>query len=443
MAPGVRRVIEAARAVHAARREVARLCTEQDRLHAKLAASDSARDTLMQRRDALRQQLAGFEQHRQSRMDALQHQLEQRLQDELARTRRQWSQQQAVERARRVNAFESRELAALEDSLDEQQRAESDPRRTQLRAEHDALAAQRRTAFLADLQRQQADEAQRRLTTKEASLRAAMAGVLQHMRQHREPGVDHMQQALEEAVAEAAAREPEHAALNSQWDVLAKELEGTQHRLQQVEAEQAAAFAQLERACRKPGPEVSPERLAWLVQAAPYLPPDVADPFRPFLQQLTDTATQEQRLKEERRVQQERERALTLAREVEAQRQRDATRRQNEDEANARQANTVLAGARQLASRGKFEEALKQIGKAQAMHPPSSVNVARASEEIRAVQAQAARREEAERLEQLFSRAVTVFEQGHYDESIHLFEAVIAQEAALDQRLPGLPVQTR
>ena len=297
--------------------------------------------------------------------------------------------------------------------------------------ERDTLLSQQRTTFVEQLRQRQVIERQRRLTLKEATLRSAMAELLHKARSEDAARMQQVRQELEAATQRYNHIAEQQAELKVRLEGLDHELTASSRRLETLEAERQTSLARLEQAFHGSNPGLDLEAIAWLGKAAQSVPAELATDLGLLQSRLTALAQQERQLQEQRRVLRERQLALQLSQELEAQYERARLKQQQEQEARTSKAAELLAKARSSADRGKFDEALGWIAQAQAMNPPQLSQVTAFREELLQERERAVREAQAAQIERLFARAKAVYEQGKYEEAVQLFGKVIEEEAAL------------
>ena len=488
VAPVLRQVLQAVTWTQDAERTIAQLQAEQDGVKSKLTATNGELNVLSQQRDQLTAQVAAHERQQQERLDALRKELEAKLEQDLGMTRAQVAQEQEQETARQLKAFDAghaagsdravdealklkeRELAQLGEEVQvqtqelvsrlskldvkadvakaverstaqalQERKTQIDTQRTQLKTERDAGIAQLRQELIARLHQQQTVDLQRRLTLKEASLRSVMAELLHKTRQEEGRQVTSVRadlEAMRQRYAEATQRQ---ALFTARLDSLAQELAAQARRKDELTAKRQASLARLEQTFQSPSPTEQTPALTWLGQTIQYLPPEIASELGLLQQRLMVLAQQAQQLDEQRRMLRERQLALQLSRQMESQYQQQQAKLRQDEEDRARRAEELIAKAEQLSSAGRYEDALQMLSRAQALNPPQLDRIALLRDDLLAAHAQARRQAQANQLEQLFKRAMGVFEQGRYDEAVKLFEQVIAQEATLEPAPAAAP----
>ena len=481
VAPLLRQVVGVIQSSAEIQGEVKRLRTELDTLTTKRASVSSEFALVDRQQQQFTQQLAALERQQRERLESVRKELEVKLASEVAAARQSIHAEQEKDFARQLQAFEARQHNAVDKGLDQElelkareldqlseeldvqmkellqrlarldanqeaarslerstsqalarQKAGLDARRKQLADEHVTLLAKQRNEFIQQLRQQQGAELQQRLTVKEASLRSAMANLLQKTGREEAGKIEQIQQTLEEVKQRHTRLVQQQALLASRVEAMDRELASEAKSLQDLEAERQASLNRLEEAFKKPNPVVPSEALAWFGRTIRYLPPGVAAELSPLQQRLVVASEQEQRLQEQRRIVRERQLALELSREMESQHQQIRLRQQREQEARSRKAEELLDKANQAAGRGNFDEALQLVSQAQALNPPQLGRIAVVREEMVNARARRLREAKSAQIKQLFTQAMDVFEQGRYEEAVGLFEQVIAQEAKLD-----------
>ena len=481
VAPILRQVVGVIQSNAEVQGEVKRLRTELDTLKAKLAAVNSEFELVDRQQQQFSQQLAALEHQQREGIESLRKELEAKLANEPSAARQSITAEQQRDFAAQVQTFEARQQAAIAKGLDQElelkqreldqlsqeidmqmkellqrlarlganqeaaksleratsealakQKADLDARRKQLDGERVTLLAKWRNEFVQHLRQQQEAELQERLTVKEASLRSAMADLLQKTGREEAAKLEQVRHALEEVKQRHARLVQQQALLTSRVEAMDRELASQTKSLQNLQAERLASLSRLEEAFQKPNPMVPPEALAWLGRTIQYMPAEVAAELIPLQQRLVNASEQEQRLQEQRRIVRERQLALELSREMESQHQQIRLRQQREQEARSRKAEELLDKAHQVAGRDNFDEALRLVSQAQALSPPQLNKIAVVREALVNARQRRLREMQAAQIQQLFTQAMQVFDQGRYEEAVDLFERVIAQEAKLD-----------
>lgn len=484
--PALQHVVDVVNSSLESQRKLKAVRTEQDAVKTKLATVAGELQLIGQHRQQLADQLAAMERQQQERLGAMRKELETKLEQEMAQASQQIAQELERDFAQQVQAFDARYHEAIQQVLDQElqlkerelqqlsreievqtqdlldrlnrlnatpelsktlqqstaqalakRKTELELRRQQLTAERDALLTKQRTEFLNYIRQQQTVERQRRLTLKEANLRSAMAELLHKARQDDAARVQQIRQQLDAVTQRYHEAAQQEAVLKSRLGSLDQEAASSAQRLQVLEAERQSSLAKLEQAFRRSPPGMDSDAIAWLGQAAQHVPAELATDLGLMQQRLTAVAEQERQLQEQRRVLRERQLALQLSQEMEAQYERMRLKQQQEQEARARRAEEFLAKARQLADRGKFDDALSFVAQAQAVNPPQLSQITAFREELLREQERAMREAQAAQIERTFARAKVVFEQGNYEEAVKLFEQVIEQEATLGTATTG------
>lgn len=478
----LQRIVELFSSAAQARERVTELHKERDELRTRWAVIGSEHDLNAQQQVEMEQQLASLQQRQQQQANALRKDLESRLESELQQTRRQLSEDSAQEFARKISAFENRQRETIERTLTQdvqmkereleqlsrevkiqtdelldrlsqletdphvttdlqrstaealsRRKADLDARRAGLTTSRDAEVTKWRTEYVLNLKQQQELDQQQRLTLKEASLRQSMAQLLQQARDVAERESAAAQRALEDARARPAAMAKEQAEYTKRLEAL--ECEATAHlqRAESLDAERHVALGQLEETLQRASSEANGVVLSWVADAVQQLPPALADEVGYVQQRVVVWAQQEQVLRQQREVLRQRQLALHLAHEMEAQHRQAQLKRQREAEAKAKRVDQLLGRAMQCAQRGKFDDALGAIAQAQALNPAGLDRVSQLREEILAAKDQQSRQAQLAQIQDVFAQAMKAFEQGRYEHAITLFEQVIAQESSLHE----------
>lgn len=483
LAPLLHRLVGVIQSLADTQAELKQLRTEVDELTTKLAAVDSELTLVDRERQQLSSQLSAQERQREQRLAALRKDLEDKLSAEFAAGRQQITQEAQHDFEQNVQSFETRQAALIGKTLDhevaleereldqlseeinlqtqelldrlakleanpelakslerstsqvlEKRRAELNARRAKLVGERDAILARERNDFTQTLSAQRNADLQRRLTFKEAGLRSAMADLL-HKSEREESGkLSRIQQALEQAEQRHNKVVQQQALLRARTEEMERQLAAKIKNRESFGAQRHTAAAQFEQALQKTGPDtIHPDALAWLGRSIRYLPPVAAAELVPMQQRLVAAAEQEERLREQRRIVRERQQALQLSREMAEQHRKIEERQQREQQVRSRSAEDLLAKADRFAAKGQFDQALELLAQAQAINPPQLDRIALMREQLIATKTQREREQQTAELDGMFRRAKTAFDAGRYEESVALFEQVIAHEAALGQ----------
>lgn len=482
IAPALTRTVEAFEAVQAARARTQQIRAEQDTIKTQLMTVQGELEVLGRDRHQFEEHLRALEQELRARHDRLQQELETRLEQELAQARQEIQREFEEEFAKRAQTFAARQEELVEKNLDralqlqeqeleqlrqsltlqanayveqltqaqaepeliatiqrstqqliDQRQAGLEQRRAQAQAERDAVIAKRRDEFTTALQQQQHTEQQRRLVLKEAGLRQAMAELLRKSHEEQTTRVEPVRRALDQARQRHAALQEQAGTLNARAQELEQAFATAERRVQTLEAERGVAIAKLEQAFQQPDLSVQHEAITWFGGIIHQLPTEMATELGMVHQRVAARAEQEQRLEEQRQLLRERQLALQVSRELERQHQ---LKQEQERQALAKKTQHIealLAKSRDLAQRQQFDEALRLIAQAQSLNPPQALvgTVAVAHEEMVAAKEQAVLQKTYATLEAMFQQAMEAFERGQYEESIRLFEHVIAQESQL------------
>jgi len=480
VAPALTHALETFELVQEADRALQQLRAKRDNIKTDLIAVSGELEVLAAHQQ-LEQQVAALERERQERMEGLRKELETRLQEELSQTRQQIVAEQEQDFNRQVQAFEERQGELIARSLDEQlqlkereieqlsqeigaqtqgllqqlgqlkadsavatsiehsmtqaiaqRKAEVLARRQQLDSQGAELLARRRDEFIDKLKQQQAVDLQRRLTLKEAGLRQAMAQLLHETQVQETDHITRVSQALEDVKRRQAEFIQRQASLSDRLQEFETRLTVGQQRIDELEQARGESLARLEDAFQKVNPGVSLAALAWFGRLIHEVPPELGIEFGMIQQRASARAQQEQEFEEQRRVHRERQLALELSHEMERRYQEAQLQKQREEQARSKKVEGLLTKAKDLASQGRFDQALEVVAQAQTQNPPKPSLVALVKEDIETAKEQALRAAEANELERLFARAQQAFQQGQYEEAIGLFEQVISKEAALE-----------
>ena len=477
---------------NALQRQVKDLRMQRDGLDTELTALNGELQALQEHRQQLQEQLAQTERKQADELSALRNTLEARVKDQLLQAGRQASEELNRDTQRELQTFEAqqreqvgrgldqdlnlqaRELEQLNQELEVQTRElsnrlarlqaspeaakslersmrqaldkrqqELDQRRKQLEADREAAVAAQRRAMADKLQQQQVTEQHRRMTVKEASLRQSMAETLHQTRTQSEGELGYLRQAVDKAGVRQHELAERQAQIAPRAQTLERQLASATDRLQGLAGEWTQVLAQVELALQQTDLAAHPEVAAWYQQTLRYLDAGLSAELSPIPQRALTRAQQERELATQQRQLRERQLALQLAREMEEQRYEQRLAQQREQEANAKQADRLLAKADTLASHGNYDQALQTVAEAQALNPPQMARVMVARQQLLAAQERTARQATSEELERLFTRAMKVFQDGRYEEAIELFEQVIAKEGATEGSAPMLAERGR
>ncbi len=453
---------------------------EQDAVKTKLTSADGELEILAKHRRHLEQQLAVLQQQEQQRIETMRKELETRLEQELGGARQQIVKELNQDFTRQIESFDARQRSAVEKGLNQEldlkerelkqlgqeveiqvqeladrltkleanpqltnslahstgemiakRKAELEARRSQLRVERDALLTKQRGEIVEQLKQQQAAELQRRLTLKEASLRQTMAELLHKNHIEEERQSEDLKQGLEQLRERYSQLAQRQAMLKARTEAVDRDLEGKLHRVVALEAARQTALARLEQAFQKANTDAHPEVVAWFGQVIQRMPPELSTELGLLQQRVAAAAQQQQQLHAQNRMLRERQLALQLSHEMESQYHRNQARRQQEQEAASKRAQDLLAKVDQLASRGKYDDALQLISQAQLPESPELARISMVREGLIVAKERSVRQAQDAQVERLFAHAMEVFQQGKYEEAVKLFEQVIAQEATL------------
>ncbi|PIQ84028.1 MAG: hypothetical protein COV75_04490 [Candidatus Omnitrophica bacterium CG11_big_fil_rev_8_21_14_0_20_63_9] len=480
----LQRVVELYHSAAGAQDAVKQSRSEQDGLRTQLAAVTSEREVVGRQLAQLEEQLSTLQRRQQQQVDVLRKELEARVEAELQQTHQQMDQELTQAFTRQVSAFETRQRDTIEKALSQdlqmkereleqlarevkvqtdelldrlsqldtdpnvttalqrsttdalqKRKAELEAQRVRLGAQRDGELTKQRTEFIASLKQQQQLERQQRLTIKEASLRQSMAQLLQQSRGSAEQEWSTAQASLEGVRVRAGQIAQQQTELTKRLETFERNATAQAHRVDSLEAERQVAMAQLEETLQRSDSEHGDAALQWFGEAIQQLPPEIAGDLSHLQQRMASWAQQERALRQQRDVLRQRQLALQIAHEMEARYRQAQLKQQREVEAKARRVEELLDRATQLTGRGKFDDALQLIGEAQALSPADGQRVAMLRDDVLAAKGQQAREAQMAQLQQTFSKAMKAFEQGRYEESIALFEQVIAQESSLNQEV--------
>lgn len=250
----------------------------------------------------------------------------------------------------------------------ERRRQELTARRKQLEAEREATFLAERRTLLEQLKQQQGSEQHRRMTVKEAALRQSMAETLQRTQTQAEGEIAYLRQGAEKLGKRQHELAERQTQLAPRLQTVERELASADDQSPGLVGEWSQALTQMELALQQTDLEAHPEVGDWYQQTLKYLDASLAAELNPLSQRALAKMRQQRQLAEQQRRLREQQLALQLANEMEQQRHE------------------------------------KHI----------------------------ARQREREELEQMFTRAMKVFEQGHYEDAIKLFEQVIVKEGDLE-----------
>jgi hypothetical protein len=480
LAKVVQHLVGVVQSMASAEQEVKRVRADMDTVKTRHAAVTSELELMGEQRKQLREQLAEIDAHAKARFGSLQKDLEAKLSAELARTRQQLETDQREQFSRQVKDFEVRQEEAISKSLDAElemrerelaqlseeiemqtqelvgslsqldasadaakalerstkqalirRQAQLQERRNQLAAERSAVLSKQRSEFSRKLQNEQQADRDRRLTLKEASLRSAMAELLNKTEREEAGKVMQARDAFQDLETRFSKLTQQHAMLSSKIEAGEKDLRAQVDDLESLAGEREATLAKLEEVFEKQPISVRPQAISWLSQTIRYLPAEVSNELVPIQQRLIAFAEQEEKLARQRKTVREKQLALQLSREMEQQHAEAINRERRDREARGKKADAIMEKAHKLAGHGKYDEALALVAEAQALNPPQMQQIVLAREQILADRAARFRQAEAQEIERLFGQAMNVYEQGRYEEAIGLFEEVISQEAKL------------
>ncbi|MBI4342892.1 MAG: hypothetical protein HY599_05960 [Candidatus Omnitrophica bacterium] len=485
LGPLLRQVVHVVTSTAAFERDVKALRAEQDGVKTRLTTAEGELQTVERQRQQLTQQLEALERQQQGRLEGLRKELEANLVGELTRARQHVSAEQAADFTRQVQVFEARQQDAIGQSLDQElflkereldqlsqeidvqtqelldrlsrldvhsdlakslerstteaiakRKAQLAARRQQLTEERNTRLATQRREFIEKLKQHQGLEQERRVTLKEASLRSSMAELL-HKAQLEDAGrVDQARRAVDDIRGRHTKLTQQRALLATRIEAINQELAAKIDGIKELEGQRKTSMTRLEQAFHHDNPGEHAGVLTWFGRVIQQLPAEAAAELGGLHQRLAAIAEQEQKLREQRRMLRERQLALQVSREVESQYQALQAKQRREQDSKARRAEELVTQAHQFAGRGQYDEALQLLAQAQTLNPPQAQAIAAARDELLMTRERVQRQTQTVQVEQLFSRAMKVFEQGRYEEAVALFQQVIDQEAKLGTPRP-------
>ena len=481
LAPLLQRVVGIIQSSAEAEQGVAQLRTDHDAVKTRLTSINSEVELVTKQQEQWTQQVTALERQLRERMESLRSELEAKLEGELAASRQQVAQERQQDFDRQMQLFETRQQDAVGKALDQdldlkerelqqlgqdielqtrqllerldrleassdvaktlerstaqalaRRKAALEARRSQLASERSQILAKQRAEFVQKLTMQQQADVKRRITLKEANLRQAMSELLVKTGHDEAKKVSNVRQALEEVRVRYNRLVQQQALLTTRSESLEKELASKLKSLETLETDRQASLAKLEEEFRQSNLYMVPGALNWFGRSIRYMPAQVAAELAPLQERLLAVADHDTRLAEQRRIIRERQLAQQLSQEMEAQHQQARLRQQREQQVRAKNADEFLAKARLLAGRGEYDQAIQALSQAQAINPPQVDQIVMAREELISTKERRQRESQNAQLEQLFAKAMKVFEQGRYEEAVSLFEEVIAREAKLE-----------
>ena len=484
VAPLLRQVVDIVTSSAALERDIKALRAESDGVKTRLTTVRGELQSVQEQLNQLMQQAQALDRQREARVEALRKELEAKVVDELTFTRQQISVEQAADFTRQVQTFESRQHEAIAQSLDQElflkereldqlsqeidvqtqellgrlsrldadsqaskvlekstteaiakRKAQLAARRQQLTEERNGRLATQRREFVEKLKQQQTAEQERRLTLKEASLRSSMSELLSKAQYEDAKKSEQSKRALDDVHERHTKLTQQQALLTTRVDAIAQELAAKIDQIKEFEDQRKSSVGRLEEAFHRPSPSQQTGVLAWFGRVIQQLPADAATELGQLHQRLTALAEQEQKLQAQRRMLRERQLAMQVSREVESQYQALQAKQRRELESRERRAEELLTKSHALVARGSYEEALHLLAQAQALNPPQADQIQATRDELLRSQAHLQREAQTVQMDQLFNRAMKVFEQGRYEEAMTLFQQVIDQEAK--QGTPG------
>ena len=440
-------------------------------------------ELLTQDHRQLEQQLQVLERRQQEQSEVLRKDLETRVQEELAQVRREVLAESERQFVRQVQTFETRqrelvgkqlqddiqrqtrEIEQLRQDLDlqaeelasrltrldegtqlgvslrasmthalEERKQRLEARRQQLDTERNTLVAQRRETFASTLKQQLSADQQKRLIMKEANIRQAMAQLLQQMHQQEARHLEPIRTALERTTTRQAALTSQRDTLQTRLVEQTKQLSAMSRRLEALDAESDLSIARFEQALQHANPTWTPQLAAWFNRAIRQAPAESAAELSAVQQRVLARAQEAQQVDEQRRLIRERQLALQTSREMERQVQVRREQQQQQHALAARDADALMAKSKMLAQRGRFEEAMQWLDRAEQVNPPEPIGQAilLTRQQLQVAQQEAASRAEYAKVQTLFGTAMKAFDSGRYEEAIGLFEQVVTQESQLN-----------
>lgn len=477
-APSLIRAMEAFRAEQDAQKSLKALRIDQDSVKTELVSVNGTLELVTRERQELETKLRALEAKRQDRVSAMRKELEDRLQKEIALARAQIQKEQDQEFARSAQAFEARQTQLIEQSLDQdielqereidhltkelealtselrdrlaklqpgselaqsvestigksvaQRRAEIKARRDQLRVQRDALVQKRRIEFTDRLKRQQAAEMQTRLVYKEASLRQAMAELLQKAQVQEEGAVGQTRQMLDDAKARQMQAAKRQALLSTRLQELDQQVLDASRRIALQETARGESLARLEQTFQQDTTNTDAKNLAWFRQVIQRAPSEFATELGSIYQRLFSKAEKQRQTREQEKLLRERQLAMQVSREMERRYQEAQDQRQRDQLAMARKVDDLLARARELQKDGRYDDALRLMAQVQAINPSQASQIGLIQQDIETAKEQSVRQAKSSQAERLFNQAMQAFDKGKYEEAITLFQQVISFEA--------------
>ncbi len=458
------------------------LLTEQEELKTTLVTVDGEREIRQRNQQQIQQHLDALAQERNAYLETIRDAFEARLQQEMVLMQERLSQEMAVDFDRQIREFDERQrtlmMAGIQQELDlkanelqrlalevEQkteeilarlknieagepqilavkqtlQQAMADRQsafeayRQQLQGEYETLLATRQEAFSQQLKQQQATEQKRRLILKEASLRQAMADLMNDMGlQHTQQNVA-LQQSLNDARQQLSQLDGQYAALQARVQTLSEALEASRHRIEQWDVSWSDWPIRFEEAFQRvPKGLDNSEVLQWFHTVLTQLPERLALELETIHQRVVVKAQQNLLLQEQHQFQRQRTLAMQLSHEMEQQYQQIQQEAQQIQQARRQKVEALLAKANGLSAKGQFNEALQCVVQAQALDAPEPSRIVLVRDDILTAQRQTLEQTTTQEIQQLFTKAIQAFQQEQYEQAIHLFEEVVAQEAVLN-----------
>lgn len=487
LVPPLHHIIEISESITSAQGGLKQLRTDLDVVFTHLISLKSELEVVTQRRSDREQELARLETEATKGFEALKFDLDNKLEQELDRSREQVSEELKRELAVRFEAYEKRQRETVQKTLSQEllfedrelqqltkeievqsqelsdrliklddrsnlaktlkhttkkllakKRAELQERRSRLNVERDVVLARQRQSVVQVLKEQKQVQLQRRLTIKEASLRLSMAALLVRTRKDMKTKIEDAREVVSTVNKRYGRLVEDFASLTAQQKSLEIRIATQLRAMEGLEIERQASLVRLEEAFRKRDGELAQDAISWFGGAIQSAPRGLSLDLEMMHQRLVKTEKQERRLQEQGRILRERQLALQVSREMEAQYQRIQEKQRRKEQAKFDKAEKLLRSAGKYANNGNYDKALQIISQAQALNPPQIQRIAMTREEFIVKQDRVVHTRQSAEIERLFEQAMKIFEEGRYGDAVAMFEQVIDQEASMGQSLGQL-----
>jgi len=480
-APSLIQALEAYQSVQQAEAALKQLRVERDAIKTELVAVNGTVQLVGEERQQAEAKLRAAEQQRQERVNAMRREFEVRLNEEIGKAREQITKEMEAQFAKQVQDFESRQQELIEESLTQelqlkereidslsreiesltnelrdrlarlhpdselaqsmqrsigetinQQRAQLQAKRQQLKVQRDDILAKRRAEYVDRLRKQQVAELQTRLMYKEATLRQAMADLLGKSQKREEDSYSQAKKTFDEVKQRHADITQRQALLATKLQAMEQQIAETGRRLEQHQASRGSSLAKLEQSFRKSS-SMGADDLTWFGQVVKQSPPELASELGMIYQRLVLKAEQDRQVQEQQRMLRERELAMQVSHEMERRYQQEQAQRQRVAEAANRKFDEAMNRAKTLQHNGLYDEALRVLATIQTSNPSQANQIALMQQDLQSAKDEATRQAKASQVQRLYNDAMKSFQQGRYEEAVGLFERVIEADAGLER----------